>query len=266
MRASPHFTNQDDQFWAYVRFLSERIGYSRARSPIAYSLQEAKSVLIRAGMADRFDKRVIDYLNQRTGWLIEQVKPYLMDVSEAEALYKKVAGSKILGCPLPMNKQKGSKKHRNHFTCLVNVLTEITLGGYFFDADPHKLITIVKDKEPVTVLSRRLDGVYPSPMNAQAVWEIKEYYDNKTFGSRIADGIYETLLDGYELRGLREKYGISVEHYLLIDSRSTWWLGGGIPYLCRLVDALHMGLVDEVIVGKEVVDRWPRVVKSWSTK
>ncbi len=33
-----------------------------------------------------------------------------------------------------------------------------------------------------------------------AVWEIKEYYDSITFGSRIADGVYETMLDGKSLQ------------------------------------------------------------------
>ena len=31
-----------------------------------------------------------------------------------------------------------------------------------------------------------------------ALWEIKEYYYTTTFGSRVADGVYETLLDGLE--------------------------------------------------------------------
>ena len=40
-------------------------------------------------------------------------------------------------------------------------------------------------------------------MNPIAVWELKEYYYTTTFGSRVADGIYETLLDGMELEDMR---------------------------------------------------------------
>jgi len=49
-----------------------------------------------------------------------------------------------------------------------------------------------------------VDGAFPSTVNPIAVWEIKEYYTQQTFGSRIADGVYESLLDGMELEELRE--------------------------------------------------------------
>jgi len=32
------------------------------------------------------------------------------------------------------------------------------------------------------------------------------YYYTTTFGSRVEDGVYETLLDGMELEELREQY------------------------------------------------------------
>ena len=38
-----------------------------------------------------------------------------------------------------------------------------------------------------------------------ARWEIKEYYGTTTLGSRVADGVYETMLDGLELRELQRK-------------------------------------------------------------
>lgn len=36
----------------------------------------------------------------------------------------------------------------------------------------------------------------------------------------------------------------------------------GKSYLCRIIDMLHMGLVDEVIMGKEVFERWPQILRS----
>lgn len=39
------------------------------------------------------------------------------------------------------------------------------------------------------------------------------------------------------------------------------WIQGK-SYLCCLVDDMNAGLVDEVIVGKEVVLRWPTLLKS----
>ncbi len=210
-----------------------------------------------------FAQSLLGYLNYRGKELMARAQPNLMNREEAERELEALISGTHYECPLPMNKQKGSMKHLNYFTCLVNTIAESELGGYDFDGDPHNLTVVLQRNRPVMVSVRRLDGAYPSILDARAVWEIKEYYDNKTFGSRIADGVYETLLDGYELREVRESYGVHVRHYLFVDSYSTWWEGGGLPYLCRLVDALHMGLVDEVIVGREVLTRWPQIVRSW---
>ena len=74
--------------------------------------------------------------------------------------------------------------------------------------------------------------------------------------------MYETLLDGMELEELRTTEGMDVKHYLMIDARYTWW-ECGLSYLCRIVDMLHMGYVDEVLVGREVETRLPELVREW---
>ncbi len=78
----------------------------------------------------------------------------------------------------------------------------------------------------------------------------------------MADGVYETLLDGLELEELRKEEGIDCKHYLFVDSRFTWWVKGR-SYLCRIIDMLHMGYVDEVLIGKEVEAELPGIVQSW---
>jgi hypothetical protein len=50
----------------------------------------------------------------------------------------------------------------------------------------------------------------------------------------------------------------------MIDGRKTWWEDGK-SYLCRIIDMLHMGYVDEILVGKEVISALPGIVKSWVT-
>lgn len=273
MKASPRFQGLGTEFWAYARLISERVGYSREKEPLTYTFRAARDTLHRVGVSlegfelcggpTGFAESVIEYLNHRSSTLSSEVRPFLMNGPEASRLFEQILGSSKPKCPLPMNKQKGAKKHYNYLTCMVNVLTERTLGGYYFDGDPQRLAVIMDGKRPVTTMARRLDGAYPGPVNARAVWEIKEYYDNKSFGSRIADGVYETLLDGYELAELPRRTGVHIKHYLIIDSYDTWWLGGGIPYLCRLADALHMGLVDEIVIGKQVIERWPAIVRFW---
>jgi hypothetical protein len=133
---------------------------------------------------------------------------------------------------------------------------------YGFDADPHSLTTVTRGNQPLRTLARRLDGAFPSIVNPIAVWEIKEYYYTTTFGSRVADGVYETLLDGMEIEELQESEKITVKHYLFADSHFTWWACGK-SYLCRIIDMLHMGYVDEVLFGREVVSELPRIVKEW---
>ena len=52
-----------------------------------------------------------------------------------------------------------------------------------------------------------------------------------------------------ELEELREHEGINIKHYLILDARYTWW-DCGRSYLCRIIDMLHMGYVDEVLFGR----------------
>ncbi len=83
-----------------------------------------------------------------------------------------------------------------------------------------------------------------------------------TFGSRVADGVYETLLDGMELAELEAAAKRKVQHILFIDDHYTWWECGR-SYLCRMIDMLHMGYVDEVVFGREVLTRLPDLAREW---
>ena len=77
----------------------------------------------------------------------------------------------------------------------------------------------------------------------------------------MADGVYETQLDGFEFKELFDRTGYKVYHVLFVDAYRTWWTQGK-SYLCRLVDAMNSGVVDEVIVGREVLTRWPELLRS----
>jgi hypothetical protein len=202
------------------------------------------------------------YFRFRADFLNDAVLPLLMNVEQAAQLFAKYRRRLRPSCPIPMNKQKGEKKAVAYFTGLINMLIEANAKGYPCDFDPRELTTITVQNAPLRTLARRVDGAFPSTVNPVAVWEIKEYYYTTTFGSRVADGVYETLLDGMELEELREHEKIDVKHYLMVDARYTWW-DCGKSYLCRIVDMLHMGYVDEVLFGREVVTEMPRIVKEW---
>lgn len=210
--------------------------------------------------------RVAAYSEARAHLLEGIVSPNLMNREEAAEVFE-VVRERVdppLGL-LPMNKQKKEKRHYAYLTCVVNMLTYEGLMAAFgrveFDPNPRGPLTFARQGMPLRTLFRWMDGAYPNVNQPRATWEIKEYYGTTSFGSRVADGVYETALDGYELNDLRE-LGIEVEHYLFVDDRYTWWQQGR-PYLCRIVDMLHAGLLDGAFFGREVVDEWPLVVANW---
>lgn len=275
MRPNDRFLNQPKYFWANVRTISQQVGYTvkhqrQIRIPTISEISTALHgiSLSTHHIADEHDhptefgKTLHEYFHYRADVLNRFVEPRLMDVEEAKRTFQDVRARLCPSCPLPMNKQKGEKRAPAYLTGTVNMLIEANAGGLPCDYDPHELTTVTRGGVPLRTLARRIDGAFTSAVNPVAVWEIKEYYYTTTFGSRVADGVYETLLDGMELEELREHEGIDVKHYLIVDSHYTWWECGR-SYLCRILDMLHMGYVDEVVFGREVLDRLPLLVKEW---
>jgi len=275
LRPHPDFLNQPKRFWAHVRSISEQVGYTdRATKQIKVpSLAEICGALIDLGLsashvmergetATDFGASLCAYFKHRADALNDFVEPRLMDVGRARREYDKLRKALRPTCPLPMNKQKGRKKSPAYLTGIVNMLIEHHGAGRPCDYDPRKLTTVTADGIPLRTLARRIDGAFPSAVNPVAVWEIKEYYYTTSFGSRVADGVYETLLDGMELEELREHESIDVKHYLMLDAHYTWWVQGR-SYLCRVVDMLHMGYIDEALFGYEVLEQLPTLVAEW---
>lgn len=274
MKPDGRFLRQPKSFWANVRTLGQHLGYvvrgtGKIKVPTIEEMRQALTELTlnpdalgTVAEPSKLGTILLEYFRYRAEALEKQVEPNLMDAKEAkkrfEALKKKLKPT----CPLPMNKQKGKKKAHAFLTGMVNILICENAHGMECDYDPRELTTVTEHGAPLRTLARRVDGAFPSVVNPIAVWEIKEYYYTTTFGSRVADGVYESLLDGLELEELREETGIDIKHYLMIDAHYTWWKCGR-SYLCRIVDMLHMGYVDEVLIGKEVEERLPTLVPEW---
>lgn len=280
MRADTRFLNQPKKFWAYVRTISQEVGYTTRKtktSPAQVKIptvQEVKKTFEKLNLdcgsiiQDKdfvgIGRDLHEYFAYRADKLNNYVEPRLMDKNRAKEVYEQLKSELNPTCDQPMNKQKGDKKAPAYLTCIINMLVQANIDDAKCNYDPRELTTVTKDNEPLGTLARRVDGAYPSVVNPLAIWEIKEYYYTTTFGSRVADGVYETLLDGMELAELRENEGINVKHYLMIDDRFTWW-DCGRPYLCRIIDMLHMGYANEVLFGYEVVERLPEIARSWGS-
>ena len=279
MRANTKFENLDLEFWANVKLLNQRLGYTIRKTKnnpeggfVVPSIEDIEDIFSEGGLSTNrliqkskltdFGQLIVDYMKYRGDILINQVEPNLMNKDQAKKLFYEMKETNKPKCPLPMNKQKKEKKDYAFLTGLVNMIIEKNIGNLNCDYDPKELTAITKDSFPVRTLSRRVDGAFPSVIDPGVIWEIKEYYYTTTFGSRVADGVYETQLDGWELWETKKNVGTKVEHYLFVDDHYTWWEMGR-SYLCRLIDLIHMGLVTEVIFGKEVITRLPQLVKSW---
>lgn len=275
MMPDDRFVGLPMQFWANVRSISQKVGYTaRGKGQIKIpSLLQMKTALERIGLSSAHivdenaqpthsGKTLCEYFEHRAAVLNKVVEPALMDVEQAKEVFEELHQQLSPTCPIPMNKQRGDKKAPAYLTGIVNMLVEASIEGLPCDYDPLQLTTVTRDGVPLRTLARRIDGAFTSAVNPIAIWEIKEYYYTTTFGSRVADGVYETLLDGMELQELREHEGVDVRHYLMVDSHYTWW-DCGRSYLCRILDMLHMGYVDEVLFGREVVDRLPAIAREW---
>lgn len=275
MKPNPDFVGQPKHFWANVRSISQEIGYTvRGKGIIRVpSLDEMLLAMRKLGLGighlagadgapSDLAQSLIEYFKYRAHILNAFVEPRLMDVDEAKTMFEKLRDKLQPKCPLPMNKQKGNKKAPAYFTCIINMLVEENARGLSCDYDPRKLTTVTVDDAPLRTMARRIDGAFPQTVNPIAIWEIKEYYYTTTFGSRVADGVYETLLDGMEIEELRQNEQVDLQHYLMVDAHYTWWHCGR-SYLCRILDMLHMGYVDEVLFGREVPERLPFLVKEW---
>lgn len=286
MIANPAFVNRPKDFWAHVRLLSQEIGYvekpkrkkgvTGQTAPIKVpTLAEMKAALESLGLrsdhlvdpsarATQLGKDLLDYFTYRAQVLNDDVQHRLMTAEQAKRLFEKMRKRLKSARQVPKNKQGDEKKKPAYFTGIINMLIEANVKGFPCDYDPRVLTTVTQDGIPFRTLARRIDGAFPGPINPIAVWEIKEYYYTTTFGSRVADGVYESLLDGLEIEELRAETGgrVTIRHCLMVDAHYTWWVKGR-SYLCRIVDMLHMGYIDEALFGSEVIDRIPEVVAEW---
>ncbi|HNE05479.1 MAG TPA: hypothetical protein PLT08_13220 [Anaerolineales bacterium] len=275
MKPNKLFLNLPKSFWASIRLISQEVGYTeRSTGQIKVPsnneiLESLRSLGIDYSNLQRqntnsgsFGKHLSEYFSYRANVLNNYVEPRLMDAKKAEKTFNSIFKKLRPSCPIPMNKQKGLMKKPAYLTGLVNMLIEANSNDLPCDYDPHQLTTITRDNLPVRTFARRVDGAFPNSINPIAVWEVKEYYYTTTFGSRVADGIYETLLDGLEIEELREHENLDVKHYLIVDAYDTWWKQGK-SYLCRIIDMLHMSYIDEALFGYEVIERMPEIVKEW---
>jgi hypothetical protein len=271
MKPNPKFLDQGLGFWAIVKYVSEQAGYTNRKSkanPIS-TLKVLTPDTIRATLTkcdidhgsiptEQYDL-ASEYIAYRAAVLTHEVEPSLMNRDQARACFEEVKERVNPKHPIPLNRQKGEKRHEAYLSALVGMLAEEAVGYENLVNDTQKLSILTENGSLKGIFSRRFDGAIPSTRDPIAMWEIKEYYGTKSFGSRVADGVYETLLDGYEVNAFEAAFGRRISHYLFVDDWYTWWYCGK-SYLCRLIDMLHTGHVDELFFGRQVIEQWPQTL------
>lgn len=303
MKANPEFTKQSVGFWAYVRAITEVLGYSTrvprggdsvVKDPTVAEMFQALTALGRptdifgtTSNPSEFALKLKDYFTYRADTINSQVRADLMTAQEAMTAFDEVkvatgaepTGSIIVSkstgnesaveyvvkdtiVRIPLNKQSGDKKVEAYLTGIINLLVAYGLGGLDCDYDPRRIPTVDHDGTLYQTFSRRYDGSFPSTRNPIAMWEIKEYYFTTTFGSKISDAVYITSLDGYERLDLERETEIKIQHLVMVDAYDTWW-GKGRSYLCRMLDVLHMGHVNDLLFGREVIRELPNIIPEW---
>lgn len=104
------------------------------------------------------------------------------------------------------------------------------------------------------VTARNMDGSVPTLANPAIIWEIKEYWGVTSGGSKMSDALYECNLVGRELREYQEKSGTDINHVVFVDGKVQWTARQAD--LKRFIDLLNQGLIDHLIVGKEIEKTW----------
>ncbi|HQV04915.1 hypothetical protein, partial [Novosphingobium sp.] len=226
----------------------------RWKHPISVSTKPAAGHI-----ADDHIQLASDYSIFRADLINNEIKSALMNRAEAKALFECIKARVKPKHPIPMNRQKNEKRHVAYLAALVGMLAEEALGPDKLVNDAKSLAILTENGTLQGIFSRRFDGAVPDTVDPIAIWEVKEYYGTTTFGSRVAGGVYETLLDGFEIQQFEREYGRQMSHYLFVDDRFTWWEKGK-SYLCRLIDMLHTGHVDEVFFGRQVTSEWPKTL------
>ncbi len=257
-------TQWDDPFWHVVRLMLDILP-SRAST---FASAEAATARLRVTDTDAA-RAAVAYLKSRpelVGRIVEYMEYRAAEASRIEATLLRTeteanADLQELGEVEVAKYGTRSADHHQSSKVMVATVEAVTRiacepSGTSFDANPQSR-AIVIGSDYVWVSPRRLDGALPSLFNPTAVWEIKEYWGVTGGGSKMSDAIYECQLVGQELRAFEDLHGLHVGHYVFLDGKVQW--SSRRSDLRRAIDLLSSGLVDELILGREVLTEWPRV-------
>ncbi len=255
-------TRWDDPFWQVMRMVVDQ-----TNGPLP---DEEGSVLAALGKADTEAAWGLTEYLQRHPNLLPRLAWYSRFRVEAGtrllamARTEEQAVADFAALSTDVVKKYGTQSTDHHQSSKVLVQTVAILTetycrdqGLEVNVDPQKRASVVRNNH-IWTSPRRLDGALPSLLNPVGLWEIKEYWGGSGGGSKMSDAIYECHLVGQELRSFEDVGGPRVRHYAILDGSAQW--ATRKSDLRRAIDLLCCGLLDELLVGSEVLTEWPRIV------
>ena len=159
-----------------------------------------------------------------------------------------------------------TKNPDHHQSSKAMVLTTTRLAeavcreyGFLIDPNPQTRCVWLAERN-LHVTARNLDGAVQALLNPILIWEIKEYWGTTSGGSKMSDAVYECALVGRELRDFEKRAGGHIDHAVLLDGKDQWT--SRKSDLLRFCDLYHQGLVDALIIGREIETHWQPFVES----
>jgi hypothetical protein len=241
--------------WDFIRFYSvvQRQKRELAARWIA-KLQTANTMEIDATHDLAIDPEhvqlLFDYLQGRDVVFAHAIG---MLRSEAEAL----AFCAGLGVFVSQTRTKSTEHHQSS-SAMVAAVSHIAAQqcrakGLTLSLKPdRRCVWLVNNLLHVT--ARNLDGAIPSLAFPLVVWEIKEYWGKTKGGSKISDALHECNLVGRELREFEERSKARITHAVFLDGQEQW--SHRQSDMRRFLDLFHQGVIDYLIVGREVESEW----------
>ncbi len=165
---------------------------------------------------------------------------------------------------VPKTTQTKNLDHHQSSKAMVLTTTRLaeavcTEFGVTIEPNPQRRCVWVAN-EQLHVTARNLDGAVPALVDPFLVWEIKEYWGTTSGGSKMSDAVYECSLVGRELRDFEKRTKLHVEHAVLLDGKAQWTARKSD--LLRFYDLYHQGLIDILVVGREIETEWQPFVSA----
>ena len=126
MKAFKRFTKEDKSFWFFIRFVSEKLGYSKKGEVLSYTKEQIEELCKRENIFASPDRitQAVDYCQMRADTINTIVQENLMDAEMAQHEFEQLQRLGTYYSKLIMNKQSGEKKRVNYFTAIITMIAE----------------------------------------------------------------------------------------------------------------------------------------------